>query len=46
MALVAADHFPVIGEQLLAITIGTTVIFEIAGPILTLVALKKVGEAP
>nr|WP_321483721.1 cation:proton antiporter [uncultured Cohaesibacter sp.] len=46
MALVAADHFPVIGEQLLAITIGTTVIFEIAGPILTLVALKKVGETP
>ncbi|WP_321449224.1 cation:proton antiporter [uncultured Cohaesibacter sp.] len=44
MALVASDHFPEIGDQLLAITIGTTVIFEIVGPILTLVALKKVGE--
>nr|WP_319516162.1 cation:proton antiporter [uncultured Cohaesibacter sp.] len=44
MALVASDHFPAIGDQLLAITIGTTVIFEIVGPILTLVALKKVGE--
>ena len=44
MALVALDNFPQIGGQLLAITIGTTVIFEVAGPILTLIALKKVGE--
>lgn len=45
MALVALDHFPAIGDQLLAITIGTTIIFEVFGPILTLLALKKVGEA-
>jgi len=45
MALVAANHFPDQGEALLAITVGTTIIFEIAGPILTQQALRQVGEA-
>jgi hypothetical protein len=45
MALVAANHFPDQGEALLAVTVGTTIIFEIAGPILTQQALRRVGEA-
>ncbi len=45
MALVASNHFPDLGETLLTITIGTAIIFEVFGPILTLVALCKVGEA-
>jgi Kef-type K+ transport system membrane component KefB len=45
MALVASNHFPDLGETLLAITIGTAIIFEVFGPILTLLALRKVGEA-
>ena len=45
MALVAASHFPDLGEALLAITIGSAIIFEVFGPILTLLALRKVGEA-
>jgi len=45
MALVAANHFPEVGKVLLATTIGTTVAFELFGPILTQVALRKVEEA-
>lgn len=45
MALVAANHFPQLGETLLAVTVGTTIIFEVVGPILTQRALQKVGEA-
>lgn len=44
MALVAADHFPDLEEMLLAVTIGTTIVFEVVGPILTQLALRKVGE--
>ena len=44
MALVAASHFPELGETLLAVTIGTTIVFEIFGPILTQTALQRVGE--
>ena len=44
MALVAADHFPSHGETILAVTIGATVIFELFGPVLTMLALRKVGE--
>lgn len=45
MALVAATHFPEFKEALLTVAIGTTIIFEIVGPVLTLTALRKVGEA-
>jgi Kef-type K+ transport system membrane component KefB len=45
MALVAANHFPQIGETLLAVTIGTTIVFEVVGPVMTQTALRKVGEA-
>ncbi|MGI9356135.1 MAG: cation:proton antiporter [Rhizobiaceae bacterium] len=45
MALVAGGQFPEIKETIMAITIGTTVVFELAGPALTQLALRKVGEA-
>ena len=45
MALVAANHYPAYAERLLALTVGTTVVFELLGPVLTLTALRRVGEA-
>ena len=45
MALVASIHFPERREPLLAITIGTTVVFQLFGPLLTQLALHRVGEA-
>jgi len=45
MALVAAEHLPELGQVLLAVTIGTTVVFELVGPLLTHLALRKVEEA-
>jgi Kef-type K+ transport system membrane component KefB len=45
MALVASNYFPDLREALLAVTIGSVIVFEVLGPILTLVALRKTGEA-
>lgn len=45
MALVAGEHLPQYRDSLLALTVGTTVFFEILGPVLTNIALKKVGES-
>ena len=45
MTLVAVGHFPDLKETLIAVTIGTTVFFELIGPALTQLALRKVGEA-
>lgn len=45
MALVASSQFPELKETLLAITIGSTVVFELSGPILMQLALRRVGEA-
>ncbi len=45
MALVAGNHFPEWRETLIALTIATTLVFELAGPLLTLVAVRRVGEA-
>ena len=44
MALVASNEFPQYSETLLALAIGTTVVFELAGPLMTWIALRKVGE--
>ncbi len=44
MALVASNEFPQYSESLLALAVGTTVVFELAGPLMTWVALRKVGE--
>ena len=45
MGLLAATEFPEHGETILAVTIGTTVIFELAGPILTRMALQRTGAS-
>lgn len=41
MALVAANHFPEMADTVLALTIGTTVVFELLGPPATLLALRR-----
>jgi Kef-type K+ transport system membrane component KefB len=45
MALVASDNFPDLGKVLLTVTIATTVVFEVIGPLMTQVALRQTGEA-
>jgi Kef-type K+ transport system membrane component KefB len=44
MALVAAQRVPALGEIVLPVIVGATVIFEVIGPVLTRVALRRVGE--
>jgi Kef-type K+ transport system membrane component KefB len=44
MALVASHRFPETGRTILPIVVGTTVIFELIGPVLTRIALIRVGE--
>jgi len=45
MALVASKNFPEWSETIMALTIGTTVIFEILGPAGTLLAINRVSSA-
>ena len=45
MALVASNHFPQHRQLLLSVVIGSTVFFEIIGPVLTRFALKRTGNA-
>ncbi len=45
MALVAAERVPEIGAAVLSITIATTVIFELIGPLMTQFALRRAPEA-
>jgi Kef-type K+ transport system membrane component KefB len=46
MALIAAQRFPDWGPQIIALTIGTTVVFEILGPVGTLMAIKRTQKQP
>ena len=43
MALVAASYFPEYRQTLLSIVIGSTVFFEIIGPVFTRLAIKQAG---
>lgn len=45
LTLLAAERFPAVADDLLAIVLSATVFFELVGPIATSVALKRVGEA-
>lgn len=45
MALIAGNTFPEYRDTILTIIIGSTVVYEIGGPVLTRLALIKVGEA-
>jgi len=45
MALVAAESFPAYSDIILAVAVGSTVVFEVAGPILTRIAMDRTGAA-
>jgi Kef-type K+ transport system membrane component KefB len=44
MALVAKHHFPETSEVIFPVVIGTTILFELIGPIMTRTALVRAGE--
>lgn len=46
LALMVSERYPQLGSQVLYIVIGTTIIFEVFGPIMTRFALKHAGEVP
>ena len=43
MSLVAAQQLPEYADQIVTLTVATTVVFEVIGPIGTLLALQKTG---
>ena len=45
MALVAVERLPEIGNELLAVTVASTIAFEIGGPLLTQYALSRAQAA-
>jgi len=45
MALVAGNHFPALKNTFIPLVIGTTVFFELTGPIFTRLAVIRAGEA-
>jgi len=44
LALMAADRHPEYASQLLSLLVGTTIVFELFGPLLTRIALIKASE--
>lgn len=44
MALVAAERFPAFGKPILAITIASTIAFELFGPLMTQIALARASK--
>ncbi|HPG23093.1 MAG TPA: cation:proton antiporter, partial [Amaricoccus sp.] len=44
MALVAAERFPDFGRPILAITIASTIAFELIGPLMTQIALARASR--
>lgn len=44
MGLVAAEHFPHWATTIMALTVASTVIFEIVGPPMTLIAIRRVSR--
>jgi len=44
MALLASQHLPELKEVILPVTIGSTIIFEFIGPVMTRQALIRAGE--
>lgn len=45
MSLVAAQRLPTLGEIIIPVVVGATVLFELIGPVFTRLALRRVGEA-
>ena len=46
MALVAKHRFPESSDVIFPVIIGTTIFFELIGPIMTRTALVRAGEIP
>lgn len=46
MALIAGERFPERAEVILGITIASTVVFEVVGPLITVIALKRAAQPP
>lgn len=46
MTLVAAQHFPEISDLLLPTVVGTTMVFELIGPLMTRLALFRCNQVP
>jgi hypothetical protein len=46
MALLAAQRFPALADRILPVILGSTVVFEVVGPVLTRYALTRVGDIP
>lgn len=44
LALMVSERHPEIGSQVLSITVGTTIIFELIGPLVTHFTLRHAGE--
>jgi Kef-type K+ transport system membrane component KefB len=44
LGLIVSERFPGLGPQVLSIVIATTIVFELAGPIITRFALRHAGE--
>lgn len=44
MALLAGQHLPELKEVILPVAIGSTIIFELIGPVMTRIAITKAGE--
>lgn len=44
MALLASQRFPELRDTILAVVLGSAVIFELIGPVLTRYVLKRMGE--
>ncbi|MDH5654346.1 MAG: cation:proton antiporter [Spirochaetia bacterium] len=44
MAMIAVQQFPEYREEILSVTLGATVFFELTGPLFTRYSLKKAGE--
>jgi Kef-type K+ transport system membrane component KefB len=44
LGLMAAERFPEYGPRILSLLVGTTVVFEMIGPLATRAALQRAGE--
>ena len=44
MALVASERFPEFSEAIVAVTIASTIIFELIGPLMTQFALSRIRD--
>lgn len=44
MALIAAEVFPVYGPRIMAMAVGTTIVFELIGPLAAAVTLSRVAR--